>query len=168
MHVNFNHAKVWIRILGLPVGFLTNAWTRHLLSQFGVVEDVEHVYDAFPLEPELRARVLIDLTRPLVPGCYLPLFNNRVGWVFFCYEGIHRSCKDCGRVGHSTNACDLSRFEANLLIQLRMEPVERGGLGVLDGLNDSPSFTNFIEVSHLVFTFEIHVMISLCCSFRSL
>lgn len=104
-NINFNFARVWIRVFGLPVGYLSPEWPMQALSHVGYVEYVEHDGGEFPSKPEFHASVLVDLTRPLIPGCFLPLFNDQVIWVYFRYEGVFSFCKECGCVGHYTCHC---------------------------------------------------------------
>ena len=47
-----------------------------------------------------RLCVQIDVTKPLVTGISFGKFEQSVS-----YEGIHRLCFDCGRVGHQKEIC---------------------------------------------------------------
>ena len=47
-----------------------------------------------------RLCVQIDVTKPLVTGIFIGKFEQSV-----LYEGIHRLCFDCGRVGHQKENC---------------------------------------------------------------
>lgn len=87
-----------MHISELPWAFLTSDWTIRLLSHVGHVEKVDHYGSGLPLQPYLRALVTIDLTQPLLPGCFLPLEDNCVIWIYFRYEGIFKFCKECGFV----------------------------------------------------------------------
>lgn len=94
--IQFHMAKVWVRVQDLPWKFLESAWTVRLLNHIGYVEAIDNYGSGLPLDPYLRARVVLDLTKPLVPGCFVPLEGNRVAWVYFRYEGIFCFCKECG------------------------------------------------------------------------
>lgn len=98
-----------------------------------------------PAEQFLRARIIIDLTQPLIPGCFVPLDGQRVSWVFFRYEGVFKFCKKCGCVGHYTGRCNLSTYDAHLLIRRRIRGFEEGGMIVLHSQDRIPLYTNMIK-----------------------
>ncbi|KMT13661.1 hypothetical protein BVRB_4g080450 [Beta vulgaris subsp. vulgaris] len=55
----------------------------------------------------LRAKVMISINNPLVPGIY---FNRQEGpreWIDFRYEGVFTFCSKCGRIGHKRPKCRL-------------------------------------------------------------
>lgn len=106
----------WIRVQDLPWRFLEADWTLRLLSHVGHVEAIDNYGAGLPLDPFLRARVLVDLSRPLVWGCFVPLDDDRVSWVYFIYEGIYHFCRECGCVGHNTGRCNLSAYDAQWII----------------------------------------------------
>lgn len=59
----------------------------------GYIEEIVHANPDLPSPPEIRAKMMIDLSLPLITGCYLPLYDNQVVWVYFRYEGIFVSAK---------------------------------------------------------------------------
>lgn len=77
--------------------------------------------------------MLIDLSKPLIPGCFLPPFYSQVIWVYFRYEDVLRFCKKCGCAGHYTRACNLSYYEAHRRIRDRVAALEHSGRRVLYG-----------------------------------
>uniref|UniRef100_A0A803MA65 DUF4283 domain-containing protein n=1 Tax=Chenopodium quinoa TaxID=63459 RepID=A0A803MA65_CHEQI len=64
--------RLWIRVYGLPLGFLDPEWAVKTLDLVGLVETLEYDGDGLPDEPEFRGQVLVDLSKPLIPGCYVP------------------------------------------------------------------------------------------------
>ena len=42
----------------------------------GFIEEVEHAGADLPSAPDIGVKVLVDVTQPLIPGCYLPLYDN--------------------------------------------------------------------------------------------
>lgn len=100
--VNFNMARIWVRIQDLPWAYLNSDWTMRILSHVGLVETIDHDKQGLLHQPFLRARIIFDITKPLIPGCFLPLEGDWVAWIYFRYEGIYKFCKECGCVGHNT------------------------------------------------------------------
>ena len=119
--LRFHMASLWVRVQDLPWRFLEADWTIRLLSHVGHVEAVDNYGSGLPLDPYIRARVLVDLTRPLIPGCFVPLEDKRVSWVYFRYEGIYRFCKECGCVGDNNGRCNLSAYECTMLRELSID-----------------------------------------------
>ncbi|KMS96673.1 hypothetical protein BVRB_8g200930 [Beta vulgaris subsp. vulgaris] len=66
--INFSLATLWVNIHNLPWRFLENAWTARILSHVGLVNLVEETGSGLPQEAFLRARLVVDLTKPLI--CY--------------------------------------------------------------------------------------------------
>lgn len=70
---------------------------------------------------------------------------NRVAWVYFCYEGIFKFCKDCGCVGHNTSRCPLSLYKAQRLISSHMQDFEDHGMLVLQTHEGFPLYSNLVR-----------------------
>lgn len=90
------------------------------LRHVGFVEEMEEQDDNFPKNPEFRAKMIVDLSKPLVPSCFIPLLNSQVSRVHFRYEGVFHFCKKSGYVGHYTLACSLSDYEEHWRLRLRV------------------------------------------------
>lgn len=80
---NFDYATLWVRVSGLPFDFLHQEWAIEAMLHVGYVEEFDDEEHAFRDELEYRAKVRIDLSKPLIPGCYVPLGGSRVTWVYF-------------------------------------------------------------------------------------
>lgn len=46
--VNFNMARLWVRIQDLPWGFLDSEWTVRILSHVGLVEAINNAHSGLP------------------------------------------------------------------------------------------------------------------------
>ena len=143
--INFNMGRIWVRVHDLPWDYLNTDWTVRILSHVGLIEAIENHGSGIPQQPYLRAKLIVDLTLPLIPGCFLPLEGNRVSWVYFRYEGIYKFCKECGCVGHNTGRCTLSAFDAQRIIQRRVHGFENNGMTVLQTQSGIPLYTNLIR-----------------------
>ena len=138
-------ARIWVRIQDLPWGFLNTEWTVRILSHVGLVDAIDDEYSGLPHQSFLRARLVLDITKPLIPGCFLPMHGGRVGWICFRYEGVFKFCKECGCVGHNTGRCPLSAYEAQRLIMRRIETFEDHGMLILQTHENLPLYTNMIR-----------------------
>uniref|UniRef100_A0A803MX91 DUF4283 domain-containing protein n=1 Tax=Chenopodium quinoa TaxID=63459 RepID=A0A803MX91_CHEQI len=54
--VNFDMNRLWIRVNGLPLGFLDPKWAVKTLDLVGLVETLEYDEDGLPDEPEFRGQ----------------------------------------------------------------------------------------------------------------
>lgn len=130
---------------GLPLGLLTPAWALHALKHVGVVEQLENNGNGVPIDTDFRAQMLLDLSQPLIPGCYLPTSNDQFIWINFCYEGVFKFCKKCGCVGYYTLHYCLSSYAANRWLRSRMKSYKAQGFRVMMAPMDIPLYSNRIE-----------------------
>lgn len=144
-HENFDNATLWVRVCGLPLDFLDREWALEALRHVGYVEELDEEDYAYHDEPEYRAKVRLDLSQPLIPGCYIPLGGNQAAWVYFRYEGVFKFCKRCGVVGHFTCNCTLTEYRASRWIKHRLEGLESSGFRILYGPPDLPFYTNMVQ-----------------------
>uniref|UniRef100_A0A803N9U8 Zinc knuckle CX2CX4HX4C domain-containing protein n=1 Tax=Chenopodium quinoa TaxID=63459 RepID=A0A803N9U8_CHEQI len=123
-NVNFDLTRLWIRVYGLPFGLLNPEWAVETLKLVGFVETLECDGEGLPLDaPEFRGQVLVDLSKPLVPGCFVPGEFEPL-WVYFRYEGVFMFCKKCGMVGHFKEFCHSLDYVAARRVTSRMEAFE--------------------------------------------
>lgn len=83
----------------------------------GFIEEVDAEAASLPADTKVGAKMLVDLSKPLIPGCFLPLHDSQVIWLYFCYEGVFHFCKKCGCVGHCASACAISDYESQKRIR---------------------------------------------------
>ena len=72
-------ARIWVRVQDLPWGFFNTEWTIRIPSHFGLVEAIDNENSGLPHQPFLRARLVLDITKPLIPGCFLLEMANSAG-----------------------------------------------------------------------------------------
>lgn len=70
-NINFGVARTWVQVVGILLGYLSSAWAMQALRYVGFVEEMEESQGVLPTEPEFRAKMLLDLSRPLIPGCFV-------------------------------------------------------------------------------------------------
>ena len=143
--INFDTAQIWVRIHDLPWKFLNTEWTIRILSHVGYVDVIDDNGQGLPHQPYLRAQLIINLSQPLIPGCFLPLDDNCATWVYFRYEGIYKFCKECGYVGHHTGRCNLSAYDAQRIIRRRLHEFEDHGMTILQAPSEIPLYRNMIR-----------------------
>ncbi|KAL2901918.1 Arginine--tRNA ligase [Bienertia sinuspersici] len=67
-HLYFTTMRFWVRISGLPFGYLDPQWAQNILGHVGFVETVQGFPHALPPNQEFRALVWLDVTDPLILG----------------------------------------------------------------------------------------------------
>uniref|UniRef100_A0A803M8G9 Zinc knuckle CX2CX4HX4C domain-containing protein n=1 Tax=Chenopodium quinoa TaxID=63459 RepID=A0A803M8G9_CHEQI len=114
-------------------------------KRMGFIEEYEQVGTGLPMHADIRVRMLIDTSQPLIPGCYVPVEGDRVVWVFFRYEGIFKFCKSCGFVGHSEKRCKVKKEISTRRLRCRLSALERRRLRVLYGPGQQAYYTNYVK-----------------------
>lgn len=104
--VAFDKMAVWIRILDLPFGLMNNKWGWELAKKVGSVMKLEVDSQGRAWGLYLRAKVQIDLTKPLL-RCVIIFSEKRQTNVQFYvkYEKLPNYWYSCGLIGHSSVIC---------------------------------------------------------------
>ncbi|KAB1224244.1 hypothetical protein CJ030_MR2G005723 [Morella rubra] len=91
---------------GLPVGQTTRNKAGWAASKVGKVLVVDFGSQrAVWVTPFVWVKVLIDISKSLCPGFFLPRVDRAPAWVQFKFERIFGFCFNCGRIGHMTSTC---------------------------------------------------------------
>jgi hypothetical protein len=101
--LTFDKLQVWARILNLPFNLRNAKWGTAIAKQL----DKEASQVAFdPVGGFLRARVTVDVTKPLRRGILInSAARKSQDWYEIQFENLPHFCFSCGRLGHSDMFC---------------------------------------------------------------
>ncbi|XP_074265845.1 uncharacterized protein LOC141588296 [Silene latifolia] len=129
----FQVVPIWIRVHYLPLQLLNTSVAAFLLSHVGDICEEESYPSLLPPRNFVRVKVWVDLSKPLIPGCYLALNDREHQWIGFSYEGVFRFCRTCGLLGHRVSFCPSGKVHGSRGIQARLNELTARGLQVLHG-----------------------------------
>lgn len=99
--VFFDLTPFWIQIHNLPTEYLNSINATTILNNVGkVVEIEEPIVEGKILRTFIRANVIIDITKPLSSGCWIPKKDLPKIWAIYKYERLQDLCFNCGVIGH--------------------------------------------------------------------
>jgi hypothetical protein len=94
---------MWVRVLNLPFNLRTPDWAKAIAKQIDK-QATQTTFD--PIGGFLRARVTVDVTKPLRRGILIDSAARKGrDWYECQYEQIPHFCFSCGRLGHSDLVC---------------------------------------------------------------
>ncbi|XP_062186552.1 uncharacterized protein LOC133890122 [Phragmites australis] len=103
----FNRLQVWVRVLDLPFKLMNKKWGEVIAKQIGhelIRLDVDE--KGKPRGSSLRARITIDITKPLMRWITITPKSRGVEERYdLQYEDIPFFCFSYGRIGHSELLC---------------------------------------------------------------
>lgn len=126
----FDRMEMWVRILNLPLGWMNQARGARAMSLIGRVVKMDVDADGKASGAFLRARVAVEIDKPLRRGVLLRMSKTEdPRWFQAQYEKLPYYCFACGVIGHSEVDClhPVARDEQGKLpydVQLRA-PEER-------------------------------------------
>ncbi|XBJ12917.1 hypothetical protein VPH35_017347 [Triticum aestivum] len=98
----FTKAELWVQFHLVPEDHCNPTSIYALAARIG--EPVNCELGANSIE-FLRARIRVDITRPLQPLVDVELENGKEAWVSVVYEGIPSLCGSCRILGHPADRC---------------------------------------------------------------
>ncbi|KAL2921371.1 hypothetical protein RDABS01_012862 [Bienertia sinuspersici] len=107
--VPLTYSPFWVRICNLPFNCRSDETIHTIASKIGVVTEVEK--DDLGLGKFRRARVVLDVTKPLRRFQRIKNKDGRVIKVDYKYERLPFFCFSCGVMGHSEKDCLVSEDE---------------------------------------------------------
>jgi hypothetical protein len=98
---------IWARIIDLPLGSINKIGGERAMGLIGEVKRMDVDKDVKTSGPYLRARVSIEVSKPVHRGVMLKAKEEAVlEWFDIQYEKIPYFCSSCGVMGHSHLECD--------------------------------------------------------------
>lgn len=104
--ISFDSVELWVRILNLPLGWMNRSRGSRAMDLIGRVVQMDVDADGKASGAFLRARVAIDLAKPVRHGVLLRVSKNEdPRWFQAQYECLPYICYHCGLIGHSDLEC---------------------------------------------------------------
>lgn len=104
--IRFDRMDIWVRILNLPLGWMNRHRGERAMGLVGVVKKLDVDKDGKASGPFLRARVAIDVSKPLRRGVLLKTRRDaEPEWFDLQFEKLPFYCLSCGVMGHSEMEC---------------------------------------------------------------
>lgn len=127
--VMYSYSPFWIQIHGVPLEGFSEENARRIAGKVGEVEKVENpIWNNQIVRGFMRAKVIVDLTKPLATGFWIPRKEFPNAWAMIYYEKLQDYCYKCGRLGHARKEC---QEEMVMAIQNPNKPRYGPNLGVL-------------------------------------
>jgi len=106
VEIIFDRMEIWVRILKLPLGWMNQQRGTRAMSLIGHVVKMDVDGDGKASGAFLRARVAIELDKPLRRGVLLRMSKTEEPkWFEAQYERLPYYCFSCGLMGHSEIDC---------------------------------------------------------------
>lgn len=104
--IDFARVPFWVQLHGMPLGTMNIPNASKIAQQIGEIIDVENPRITGNLVRSfMRVRILINVYKPLLTGCWVPRKDLPKSWVVFRYEKLQGMCFNCGVIGHEQQSC---------------------------------------------------------------
>ncbi|KAF5458477.1 hypothetical protein F2P56_022503 [Juglans regia] len=107
--ITFNRELFWVQAHDLPLACMTREIGMKPFSGMEKVEEVETDEAGCGWGSTLRARVEVDISKPLIRGRFIELEGMQL-WLPFKYERLPAFCFECGTIKHSRLCPGASRM----------------------------------------------------------
>jgi hypothetical protein len=97
--ISFDKVAFWVRILNLPLVCMNMEIGKQIGAAIGEVEMIDTDEEGVGWGEFLRARIKLDITKPLLRGRRMKLGGNSI-WARFQYEQLPYFCFECGVIKH--------------------------------------------------------------------
>ncbi|KAM0841496.1 hypothetical protein ACQ4PT_058978 [Festuca glaucescens] len=110
--VPVNNMKIWVKVMELPLGMMTEEWARKMGDQLGTFQEIpksgkRNLWDDF-----YRIRVELDVTNPIKRWVKFQDLKTRETLRYDVkYERMPTFCYFCGLIGHADKNCLLPEEE---------------------------------------------------------
>lgn len=88
----------------LPQGCMAREISEMIGASLGVVEAIDTDGEGLGWGGYLRAKILLDLSKPLPKGRKIKL-QGSTRWITFKYEHLPKFCFNCGVIVHGKTGC---------------------------------------------------------------
>ena len=103
---DFTTSALWTQVHGLPAAWLSEESLKRIGKKVGKVIESEFKEGGLIQHQRFtRLRVEVDITRPLMPGFFLPRPGLNDLWISMKYEKLPEFCFRCGVIGHDYRFC---------------------------------------------------------------
>lgn len=103
LHINI--VDLWFKFTGIPMELISHTMGWKLGDLIGEPVSVD-MSDEMPISMEgIRVKVLIDVSKPMPTGVFIPLTDNTLKWIACTPERVFRLCERCGHIGHLRGSC---------------------------------------------------------------
>ncbi|KAF7824555.1 reverse transcriptase [Senna tora] len=111
--VDYDLIPFWVQIHGAPLNGISENNARRIAERMGEVLTVENPFmENKIVRGFMRARVMVDITKPFATGFWVPRGELPKVWVTLSYEKLQGYCYNCGCLGHKQKDCKEKRAMA--------------------------------------------------------
>lgn len=104
--IRYERMEIWVRLLDLPLGWMNPQRGSCAMKLLGDVVRLGVDKDGKASSSYLRARVAIDLNKPIKRGVLLKMTKDGAPeWFDAQYEKLPFFCRSCGVISHSDLIC---------------------------------------------------------------
>jgi hypothetical protein len=102
--ISFDKVAFWVRLSNLPLLCMNKEVGNQIGASIGEVEMIDMDEEGVGWGEFFRARIKLDITKPLLCGRRLEINENLI-WVKFQYEQLPYFCFECGVIKHGRGGC---------------------------------------------------------------